>query len=129
MAGEMQIIKAVISPDLKTRFRRAVERQDRVVSQVLRDLIREYIWRASKKRLNYGAVYLPSGGDIIRAAIAPELKAQFEAVARQNNVIPSRVLRDLIREYVERHAKGDIWEPGKEIKRKQTLKTGGGNVR
>lgn len=129
MAGDMQIIKAVISPDLKTRFRRAVERQDRVVSQVLRDLIREYIWRASKKRLNYGAVYSPSGGDIIRAAIDPELKAQFEAVARQNNVIPSRVLRDLIREYVERHAKGDIWEPGREIKRKQTLKTGGGNVR
>ena len=129
MAGEMQIIKAVISPDLKMRFRQAVERQDRVVSQVLRDLIREYIWRASKKRLNYGAVYSPSGGDIIRAAIAPELKAQFEAVARQNNVIPSRVLRDLIREYVERHAKGDIWEPGREIKRKQTLKTGGGNVR
>ncbi|EGW6523424.1 hypothetical protein AAH348_004585 [Escherichia coli] len=129
MAEENALIKAVISPDLKTRFRQAVERQDRVVSQVLRDLIREYIWRSSKKRLSYGAVYSASSGDIIRAAIAPELKAQFEAVARQNNVIPSRVLRDLIREYVERHAKGDIWEPGREIKRKQTLKTGGGNVR
>jgi len=125
MTRKVQIIKAVISPELKMRFRQAAERQDRVASQVLRDLIRDYVWRASKKPLPYGSVYSASGGDIIRATIDPELKAQFEATARQNNVIPSRVLRDLIREYIDRYEKGDVWEPGKEIKQKQILKTRG----
>mgnify|MGYP001450376784 CR=1 FL=1 len=125
MTRKVQIIKAVISPELKMRFRQAAERQDRVASQVLRDLIRDYVLRASKKPLPYGSVYSASGGDIIRATIDPELKAQFEATARQNNVIPSRVLRDLIREYIDRYEKGDVWEPGKEIKQKQILKTRG----
>jgi len=119
LADENALIKAVISPELKAEFKQAVKRNDRVLSQVLRDLIREYVWRASKRKiLALGKEYSRSSGDLIRAVIDPTLKAEFEGAAQRNGAIPSRVLRALIIEYVQRHAKGEMWEPGQEIKRK-----------
>ena len=124
MSGEPYTFKVLISPALKEQFRQIVDSQDRALSQVLRDLMREYVWRTSKRRkLHFGRVYWRSSGEAIRAVIDPELKAQFEAAARQNNVLPSRVLRDLICEYVKRHTKGEIWEPGAEIKLKHMRQT------
>ncbi|HFX9331332.1 hypothetical protein [Escherichia coli] len=124
MSGEPYTFKVLISPALKEQFRQIVDSQDRALSQVLRDLMREYVWRTSKRRkLHSGRLYWRSSGEAIRAVIDPELKAQFEAAAQQNNVLPSRVLRDLIREYVERHTKGEIWEPGAEIKLKHMRQT------
>ena len=59
---------------------------------------------------------------VIRAVIDPQLKAEFEAAAKGNDRVVSQVLRDLIREYVWRFSKGEVWEPGREIKRRQLTK-------
>jgi hypothetical protein len=41
------IIRARIEPELKEQFDRAARANDRAASQVLRDLVREYIYRHS----------------------------------------------------------------------------------
>ncbi|EDH5293464.1 hypothetical protein [Paracoccus sp. J56] len=119
-------VRVLISPELKEQFSQIAAHQDRAVSQVLRDLMREYIWRTSQARapLNYGRIYWRSRGDSIRAVIDTDLKAEFDAAARKNGVLPSRALRDLVSEYVRRHSRGEIWEPGVEIKRKELAKGG-----
>lgn len=45
--GDRDVIRARIEASLKRDFEEAVRMNDRVVSQVLRDLIREYVYRAS----------------------------------------------------------------------------------
>ncbi|MVW78082.1 hypothetical protein [Bordetella sp. 02P26C-1] len=45
---EQTVIRTVISGELKAEFVEAVRANDRIASQVLRDLIREYIYRNSK---------------------------------------------------------------------------------
>ncbi|MCO1345954.1 hypothetical protein L0Z26_29395 (plasmid) [Burkholderia multivorans] len=45
--GDRDVIRARIEASLKQDFEKAVRMNDRVVSQVLRDLIREYVYRAS----------------------------------------------------------------------------------
>ncbi|EGM8498317.1 TPA: hypothetical protein ACV5PZ_004995 [Escherichia coli] len=123
MAKETTVIKAIIDPALKTEFKDAVQRKDRVLSQVLRDLIREYVWRSSRGKVPAsGKEYARPQGDLIRAVIDPALKAEFEGAAKRNGQVPSRALRELIREYVQRHAKGEVWEPGQEIKRRMLAK-------
>lgn len=57
---------------------------------------------------------------MIRAWIEPELKTAFEKAARANDRDMSKVLRDLIREYVHRYELGEVWEPGSEVKRRPT---------
>ena len=123
MPKQTVIVKAVISPSLKAEFKETVQRKDRVLSQVLRDLIREYVWRSSKRGLPVpGKEYARPHGDLIRAVIDPALKENFENAAKRNGQLPSGALRGLIREYVQRHAKGEIWEPGQEIKRQMWAK-------
>ncbi len=41
------VIRTVIDAQLKAEFEAAAKGNDRVLSQVLRDLIREYVWRFS----------------------------------------------------------------------------------
>jgi hypothetical protein len=56
---------------------------------------------------------------VIRAWIEPELKAVFEKAVRANDRDMSKVLRDLIREYVHRYERGEAWEPGSAVKRRR----------
>ncbi|WP_072563199.1 hypothetical protein [Granulibacter bethesdensis] len=48
MTSEKTVIRTVIDAQLKAEFEAAAKSNDRVLSQVLRDLIREYVWRFSK---------------------------------------------------------------------------------
>ncbi len=53
---------------------------------------------------------------IISASIDLDLKADFEQAVRANDRDMSKVLRDLIREYVHRYERGEVWQPGSGLK-------------
>lgn len=118
MDNQKAVVKVLVSPELKAQLQEVLKQNDRILSQALRDLIREYIWR-TKKRRGKGRYEDSSGphSELIRAVVDPDLKAQFETAAKRYEQIPSRALRSLICEYVHRHSRGEVWEPGQEIKR------------
>lgn len=60
------VIRAWIEPELKADFGKAVRANDRDMSQVLRDLIREYVYRYEQ-----GEVWNP-GSEVKRRASARE---------------------------------------------------------
>lgn len=51
---------------------------------------------------------------VIRAELDRDLKDAFEAAVKADDErrTMSQVLRDLMREYIHRHAQGVVWEPG-----------------
>lgn len=123
MDNEKAVIKVLVSPKLKAQLQEVLKQNDRMLSQALRDLIREYIWRAKKRRGTgqYEDLSRPYS-ELIRAVVDPDLKAQFEAAAKRYGQIPSGALRSLIFEYIHRHSQGEVWEPGQEIKRQSLPK-------
>ena len=48
-------VRVLISPELKEQFSQIAAHQDRAVSQVLRDLMREYIWLPPKLERRWSA--------------------------------------------------------------------------
>lgn len=50
---------------------------------------------------------------VIRARIDPDLKAAFEQACKANDRTTSQILRDFIRQYVAKHAQGDLLKGSK----------------
>lgn len=48
------------------------------------------------------------GKEIIRARIEGDLKRAFEDACKRNDLTASQVLRQLMREYVQKHAQGQL---------------------
>lgn len=62
-----EIIRARIESDLKAAFERSCKENDRTASQVLRDLIRNYVQENAEKTRQ---------GDLLKPAPAPTQKAK-----------------------------------------------------
>ena len=56
--------------------------------------------------------------DAVHARVEPELKQAFNRAAVALDRSLSQLLRDLIREYVHRYQRGELWDPGLEAKRR-----------